>query len=157
MASTNYSIYAIPAYFVLAILPHNYAVNLIKGANNGHWDNTNARSPAWHERIQKSTPAAIFSRYERAEAAHKNAMENLAIFSTTIILGNLAELPTSTLNTVAGLYLALRAIYTLAYINTVSLKYSFVRTGIWTSSIVLCFYQIIRAGNVFASRSKQST
>lgn len=139
------------------MLPHKYAVDLIRAANNGRWDNTNPRSPAWNERIQKSTPAAIFGRYERAEAAHKNAMENMALFSTTIILGNMAELPASTLNTVAALFLALRAIYTLLYINTVTIKYSRVRTGVWGSSIVLCFYQILRAGYVFASRSNKST
>ncbi|MCJ1470996.1 hypothetical protein MMC07_009644 [Pseudocyphellaria aurata] len=155
--ATNYSIYAIPACFIVSLLPHEYAIYIIKAANNGRWDNANPRSPAWNEKIQKSVPAAIFGKYERAEAAHKNGMENLALFSTTIILGNVAALPASTLNTVAGLYLAMRVIYTLAYINTVSVKYSFVRTAVWASSTLLCFYQIIRAGNVFASRSRQST
>ncbi|MCJ1427310.1 hypothetical protein MMC29_005213 [Sticta canariensis] len=157
MASTNYSIYAIPAYFVLSMLPHNYALIIIKSANNGRWDNSNPRSSGWNEKIQKSTPAEIFSRYERAEGAHKNGMENMAIFCTTIILGNMAELPASTLNTVAGLYLALRAIYTLAYIYIGSAKYSYVRSGIWGGTIALCSYQIIRAGNVFASRNGKST
>ena len=157
MAATNYSIYAIPAYYVLALAPHQYAMNIIKASNNGRWDNTNPRSSNWNERIQKSVPAPIFARYERAEAAHKNAMENLVIFATAVILGNQADLPASTLNTVAGLYLVLRAIYPVIYINTVSFKYSFVRTGVWTLSIALCFYQIIRAGYVIASRSPKST
>lgn len=157
MASTNYSIYAIPAYYVLSMLPHNYALIVIKAANNGRWDNSNPRSPGWHEKIQKSTPAKIFARYERAEGAHKNGMENMAIFCTTIILGNMAELPAGTLNTVAGLYLALRVIYTMAYIYTESVKYSFVRTSIWGGTVALCFYQILRAGHVFASRSEKGT
>ena len=156
MASTNYSIYAIPAYYILSMLPHNYALIIIKAANNGRWDNSNPRSPAWHEKIQKSTPAEIFGRYERAEGAHKNGMENMAIFCTTIVLGNLAQLPASTLNTVAGLYLALRVIYTVAYIYIGSSKYSYARSGIWAGTIALCFYQIIRAANVFASRSGKS-
>ena len=152
MASTNYSIYAIPIYLVLSLLPHSYAVSIIKSANKGRWDNNNPRSPAWHEKIQKSVPAEVLGRFERAEAAHKNGMENLAIFSTAIVLGNMAELPAGTLNTVAGMYLALRAIYNLVYIHTVSRKYSFARTGIWGTSLLLCLYLIVRAANTFASR-----
>lgn len=153
MASPNYSLYAVPAYIVLAMFPHAYAISTIKSANNGRWDNSNPRSPAYNEKIQKSVPAAIFSKFERAEAAHKNGMENLAIFCTTIILGNMAQLPTSTLNTVAAAYLALRFIYNIVYIHVTTPKYSYLRTAIYFASTSLCLYQIVRAANVFSSRS----
>jgi len=154
MASTNYSIYAIPASLILALLPHVYAVQIIKSSNNGRWDNSNPRSSTYHDKIQKSVPAAIFSKYERGEAASKNGMENLVIFSTAVILGNMAQLPASTLNTVSAAYLALRAVYNVVYIQTTTNKYSYVRSGVWFSSIFLCFYQIVRAANGFASRSE---
>jgi len=154
MASTNYSLYAIPAYFALAQLPHAYAVGTIKAANNGRWDNSNPRSSTYNDKVQKSVPAAVFGRYERSVAAHKNGMENLAFFTAAVVLGNMAQLPASTLNTVAGAYLALRAVYNIVYIQTTSNKYSYVRTGIWFCSIGLCMYQLIRAANVFASRSE---
>ena len=155
MASTNYSIYALPAYYLLSILPHSYAIAVIKAASNGRWNNSNPRSSLWNDKIQKSVPAEVFGRYERAEAAHKNGMENIPVFFTAIALGNVAALPAGTLNTVAGLYLALRAIYNVVYIRTVSNKYSAFRTAIWTTSTLLCFYLIVQAGNVFASRSEK--
>ncbi|MCJ1251960.1 hypothetical protein MMC30_009198 [Trapelia coarctata] len=153
MASTNYSLYAIPASLFLALLPHLYAVQLIKSANNGRWDNSHPRSTAYNDKLQKTVPNAIFRKFERGEAAHKNGMENLVIFSTAVILGNMANLPAGTLNTVAGGYLALRVLYNVAYIQTTANKYSYMRTGIWASSILLCMYQMVRAANVFASRS----
>ena len=152
MTLANYSLYAIPASLVLAMLPHVYAVQVIKSANNGRWDNSNPRSTTYNDKVQKSVPAAIFGKYERGEAAHKNGMENLVIISTAVILGNMAQLPASTLNTVAGTYLALRAIYNVVYIQTTTNKYSYMRTGIWASSIALCLYQMIQAANVFASK-----
>lgn len=154
MASTNYSLYAIPAYFALAQLPHAYALRTIKAASNGRWENSNPRSSVYNDKIQKSVPAAIFGTYERSEAAHKNGMENLALFTATIVLGNMAQLPARTLNTVAGAYLALRAVYNVVYIRTTSNKYSYVRTGIWACSVGLCMYQLVRAANVFASRGE---
>jgi uncharacterized MAPEG superfamily protein len=152
MPSTNYSLYAIPAYFILAILPHAYAIQTITAASNGRWDNSSPRSSTYADKVRKGVPAAVFSKYERAEAAHKNAMESLALFSAAVILGNMAQLPAGTLNTVAGAYLAVRAVYSVAYIQTTSNRYSYVRSGIWLSSIGLCLYQLVRAANVFASR-----
>ncbi len=155
MAAVNYSIYAIPVYMALTLIPHQYAIAIIKSANNGRWNNANPRSSAWNEIIQKSVPAEIFGRYERAEGAHKNGLENLPVFATAVVLGNMAKLPARTLNTVAGLYLALRAIYNVVYIRTSTNKASFLRTAIYTVSVILCFYQIILAANVFASRDEK--
>ena len=157
MASTNYSLYALPAYFVLSMLPHGYAVATIKAANNGRWNNANPRSSNLNEQLQKSVPAEVFGRYERAEAAHKNGMENLAIFSTALVLGNMAYLPARTINTVAGLFLALRVVYTILYIYTTTVKYSYARTATWASSILLCMYPIVRAANLFAFQSKMES
>ena len=153
MASTNYSLYAVPAYYVLSLLPHQYAVSTIKAANNGRWNNANSRSSNWIEQIQKSVPAEVFGRYERAEAAHKNSMENLVVFYTALVLGNMAHLPAGTMNTVAGLFLVLRALYPVLYIRTTSHKHSFARTAVWGSSILLCMYTVVRAANVFAFQS----
>ncbi|KAI9829318.1 MAG: hypothetical protein M1819_006381 [Sarea resinae] len=144
----NYSIYAIPAYWVLSVLPHNYAIRTIKAANNGRWDNSNPRSSNWNASVQKSVPAATFARYERAEAAHKNGFENLPVFVGAVILGNMAKLPPATLNAVTGAYLVSRIVYTLAYINVEQRKYSLARTGIYLSGIFMCMYLIVRAGNV---------
>ena len=146
----NYSIYAIPAFVVLALFPHAYATRIIKNANNKKWDNANPRSAALKENAKKSVPASIYARYERAEGAHANSMENLPLLIGAIILGNMAKLPVSTLNTVAGGYLALRVAYTYAYINTETIPYSGIRTALWGTSLGSLLYLIIRAGNKLA-------
>jgi len=207
----NLSIYAIPVYYILSIVPHTYAFKLIISANNGRWDNSNPRSPKTQAAIEKSVPAATFARYvgvfsqsfhpqsrpfpespiifsrrlfklvfstfsllidrnnaallleqysadsmgswqERAEAAHKNCMENMPLFTSAVILGNLAQLPAGTLNVIAGSYLLLRVAYAVAYINISHHKGSRVRTGIWATSSFLLLYQIVIAGNVLARK-----
>ena len=150
MAATNYSIYAIPACWLLALFPHMYAMQSVKNANNGRWNNVNPRSAAWGESIQKSVPANVLATYERSEAAHKNGMENLPLFISAIILGNLAKLPASTLNGAAAAYLGLRVAYTYAYINTTNEKASFARTGIWATSLGTLMYLFVASGNVLA-------
>jgi uncharacterized MAPEG superfamily protein len=150
LTTTNYSIYMIPAYYVLAQLPHTIAIGTIRSANNGRWNNANPRSSQWNETLVKSMPAAVFAKYERCEAAHKNMLENMALFTTAVVLGNLASLPAGTLNATVGGYLALRVAYLIAYINTTSRKRSFLRTGIWGASTAVLISLIVRAGNVLA-------
>ena len=147
---SNYSIYAIPAFVVLALFPHAYATRIIKNANNQQWNNANPRSAALKESAKKSLPASIYARYERAEAAHANSMENLPLLIGAIILGNMAKLSVSLLNTVAGAYLALRIAYTYAYINTETVPNSFIRSALWATSLGSLLYLIIRAGNELA-------
>ncbi|MCJ1281201.1 hypothetical protein MMC26_000519 [Xylographa opegraphella] len=149
---TNYSIYAIPAFWLLSLLPHNYAVYTITAANNGKWDNANPRSSAWDKQLQATVPAACYERYERAEAAHKNGMENLALFATAIVLGNMAALDVGKLNSVAAEVLALRALYNVVYVTVGDARMSFARTAIWAVSVGCCFYLIVQAGHVLAVR-----
>ncbi|KAI9675496.1 MAG: hypothetical protein M1829_003300 [Trizodia sp. TS-e1964] len=149
-SSMNFSIYAIPVYYVLAQLPHVYCIALIRRANNGRWDNANPRSAAWMSSMQKTVPAATYARYERSRAAHQNSFENMPLYFAAIILGNMAKLPPATLNSVAGASLVLRALYTLFYVETTSRRWSFARTGIWYLSVMAQLYLIIRAAKTFA-------
>jgi uncharacterized MAPEG superfamily protein len=127
----NLSFFAIPVYWILTLLPHNYAIAIMKKANNGRWNNSNPRSSKWDSTLRESTPAEIYGRYERAEAAHKNGMENLPIFVGAILAGNITNLTAFTLNTFAVAYLCLRVAYTFVYVSVSSHRYSFARTAIW--------------------------
>ena len=79
-------------------------------------------------------------------------MENMTVFASAVVLGNLAQLPAGTLNGGAGAYLLFRVAYTLAYINITSHRASFVRTGIWATSTLLLLFQMVLAGNVLARK-----
>ncbi|TVY59689.1 hypothetical protein LSUE1_G010256 [Lachnellula suecica] len=145
-ATTNLSFYAIPAYWFLSMVPHGYAMEIMKKANNGRWDNTSPRSSVYDAKLKQSSPAAVFAQYERAEAASKNGFENFPIFVGAILAGNLAKMESSTLNTFVAVYLGMRVAYTVAYISTTSNKYSHVRTAIWMLSTLMCMGVYVKSG-----------
>lgn len=90
-------------------------------------------------------PPDAYAKYERSEAAHANGMENLPLFATAMILGNIANLPQDELTKTAGTYLALRALYFINYIMTKKQEYTVIRTGLWVGSVALCLRTMIQA------------
>ncbi|KAF2738410.1 hypothetical protein EJ04DRAFT_52365 [Polyplosphaeria fusca] len=146
----NYSLYTIPIYWIMAIAPHAYASKLVREANNNKWNNANPRSTVHHDQISKSVPSDVFAKYERAEAAHKNSMENAPLFIGAVLAGNLARLQPSFLNLALGTYLGFRVVYLAAYINTTTQKYSYLRSLLWATSTGLLFYVFVKAGNQLA-------
>jgi len=146
----NLSFFAIPAYWVLTLVPHNYAIAIMKKANNGRWNNSSPRSSKWDATLRESTPAEVYGRYERAEAAHKNGMENLALFVGAVLAGNIAKLDSFTLNAFVVTYLCLRVVYTFIYINVSSHRYSFYRTAIWLVSTLMCLGIFVAGGFALA-------
>lgn len=62
-------------------------VNLIKSANNKKWNNANPRGTDTNSIYKSSVPAEVFAKYERAEAAHKNLLENAPLFVGAVGMG----------------------------------------------------------------------
>ncbi|MCJ1370971.1 hypothetical protein MMC20_002186 [Loxospora ochrophaea] len=148
MSSTpNYSLYSVLAFWAIAVAPHAYATHIAKSANNGVWSNANPRGAKLNEHLRKTIPAETFARYERAEAASKNGFENLPLFGIAIAFGNIAQLPASTLNAVAGGVVGLRMLYNFLYVGISDEKASFARSGVWFLTVGLCGYTIVSAGN----------
>lgn len=100
MTTSNYSIYAIPAFYILALVPYFYAGALLNRGTNGRVDNANPRGTSFSEITQKSLDKASLSRLERTKAAHANALENLPLFASAVICANMAGLDKGTLNSV---------------------------------------------------------
>ncbi|KAK9388139.1 hypothetical protein V1515DRAFT_599756 [Lipomyces mesembrius] len=147
LPTSNYSLFALPVYYVLSLYPHAYAVKLIKAATNGQWDNANPKSTLWDETMKRIVPKETYSCFQRAEAAHKNGMENFPLFATALVLGTLVKLPSQTMNVFAGTFLIVRALYTAAYINIKRGKISFMRSALWGLGLVLCISIIGMAAN----------
>ena len=101
MTTTNYSIYAIPAFWLLAFAPHFYSSALIHRGTNGRLDNANPRGASFAEMCKKSLDRATLAKVERARAAEANAFENLPVFAAAVICGNMAGLEVGTLNSVS--------------------------------------------------------
>ena len=63
----NYPLLAIPAYYVFSIVPHAYAMGLLKGAGyNGN--NANPRASLAPSATKGKVPEEVWSRYQRAES-----------------------------------------------------------------------------------------
>ena len=102
MTTPNYSIYAIPAFWLIAFAPHAYSAALIHRGTNGRVENANPRGASIAEMYRKSLDRATFGKVERARAAELNSFENLPIFAAAVICGNMAGLDVGTLNSVSG-------------------------------------------------------
>lgn len=185
----NYSLHSIPVYWFLALAPHAYAVRsfhtspntnihltnsvsqvgVAKKANNGHWDNTNPRNTSY---LEQKVPKEALARYERAEAAHANGMENAPFFIGAVLAGNFAGLDaskypgnwkytrswnyadedTATLNAYTGVYIGLRVLYNVLYVRTTTLKSSRARSLVWLVSTVSLFVLYFKAANRMLAR-----
>lgn len=100
MTTSNYSIYAIPAFYILALAPGFYSTLLINRATNGRFDNVNPRGTSFSETYKKSVDKPTLGRYERARAAHANALESFPLFASAVICANMAGLEQGMMNSV---------------------------------------------------------
>ena len=101
MSTANYSVYAIPAFYILGIGPHLYSAFLIYRGTNGRFDNVNPRGTSQSEVCKKSLDRATMARVERAKAAHVNALECLPLFASAVICANMAGLERGLMNWVS--------------------------------------------------------
>ncbi|KAF2276057.1 uncharacterized protein EI97DRAFT_378025 [Westerdykella ornata] len=144
----NPSILAIPVLHILAILPHGYALSVATGGHPTRWDNRNPRSTDLKSKLSERLSADDFALYERLEACSANGMENLPLFATAVILGNMAGLKKDGIWGMTGFaasFLAVRVLYTAAYVGGKTQGLSFVRSGLWTLGVGLCWRVIIKS------------
>ena len=64
----------------------------LKRANNNFWNNASPRSVEFLAACKKAVPAGVYARFERAEAAHANGLENAPLFIGAVLAGNVAGL-----------------------------------------------------------------
>lgn len=150
MASTNYSVYSIPIYYIMNLIPHTYSTTIFAGGSVKNWDNANPKSAAVRERFQKRVSAATYLRWERARAAHNNGIENFPLLIAAVILGNMAKLDAGMMNWTFGTFLLFRAMFIAAYIEISDGRLSVFRTLVFSISVLQCLWIIFKAGNVYA-------
>jgi uncharacterized MAPEG superfamily protein len=72
-------------------------------------------------------------------------VQNLPLFATTVILGNVAGLPEETMTKFAAYYLAVRVIYTGVYLTNFTRKRAAARSLLWVASVALCLKTMFQA------------
>lgn len=141
----NPSILAIPAYFVLAMLPHGWAINVASRGKLSTWDNRNPRNADLKAKLKARLPAETYAKYERLEACHANSMESFPLFAAAIVLGNIAGLEKEELTRFSVWFLVVRAAYMLVYASHKTQGPTMLRTGIWYVGVGLCFRTLLQA------------
>jgi hypothetical protein len=58
----NPSILAIPAYYILSVLPHSYAINVATQGELSKWDNRNPRSSIMKSKLKERLPVETFAK-----------------------------------------------------------------------------------------------
>lgn len=134
MASSNFNLalMSIPAYYVLAAVPHTYAAFVSTSGDMSKYDNRNPHSANNVDKVKRSLPAKQYAKYERARRCHQNALENMPLYVAAIFAGLMAERTAGVgsvglENFVMG-FLGLRVVYTLNYIATESVSWSYLRS-----------------------------
>ncbi|EME44514.1 hypothetical protein DOTSEDRAFT_72102 [Dothistroma septosporum NZE10] len=141
-ATRNYSLYSIPAMWILSIAPHFYAASL------GKFDNKQPRTYTKDTEGEQSIDKATKSTIIRAEGAQQNGFENIGLFAAAIVIGNVAKLDNGTLNALAGSYLASRVVYNLLYINGTSDTAATGRSVTFLTGVGIIWTLFIKSGNV---------
>ncbi|GAB7357383.1 hypothetical protein MBLNU459_g8323t1 [Dothideomycetes sp. NU459] len=139
----NYSLYTIPAAWVLSTAPHIYAAAL----GGKRFDNRSPRGFTSSLKDDQTLDAATKERIIRAEGAQQNGFENVGLFAAAVVAGNYARLDNYTLNALSGAYLISRAAYNLIYINNVSDGMATARTGVFFTGLGMIFTLFIKSGN----------
>lgn len=141
----NPSVLAIPAYFVLAMFPHGWAINVASQGRISTWDNRNPRNTDLKLKLKARLPPETYAKYERLEACHANSMESLPLFTAAVVLGNIAGLKREDLTSFAAYFLAVRVSYMAVYAMHTTQGPTALRTGIWYVGVGLCFKTLIQA------------
>ena len=151
----NLPLMAIPAFYVLAVVPHGYAVQIASKGNPRKHDNRNPRSSQYMENMKKRLTAQELAAYERAESCHRNHLENFPLFIAAIFAAMLAEQKVGEgevglIEFVIG-WMVLRSIYTVNYLITETIGWSYLRSVLYFVSTFWAFIIIGRASFILGS------
>ncbi|KAH7370489.1 hypothetical protein BKA65DRAFT_522205 [Rhexocercosporidium sp. MPI-PUGE-AT-0058] len=138
----QFSFYTVPAAWLIAFLPHPYAVSLSK-----KFDNLSPRT--YVGSLQKDRTDLII----RAEGAQTNGFENLGLFAPAVVAGNLAGISAQTLNTLSGGYIVSRILYNYIYINNTSQAAANLRSVVFVTGVGLIWTLFINSGNALRERA----
>jgi len=154
-STLNYSLLAIPAYYIFSLAPHIYAGSLL--SSQGYQvNNANPKASLSPSNTQGKVSDEVFQKYQRAENAHSNNTEQMPLFAAAVLASLLAERVTATglqrstvghvdptgLTTFIGAWFAVRTAYNIAYVQISSHQSSFFRSAMWAVGSGLGFYQV---------------
>ena len=159
-SALNYPLLSIPAYYVFSLIPHVYASGLLS-ANGYKPNNANPKASLSPSAVQGKVPDAVFQKYQRAENAHSNNMEQLPLYAAAILASIIAERSTARgqgntamgqdimgLTSFVASWFAVRTVYNVAYVQISDHTTSFFRSTMWAVGSGLAGYQNYKAAQI---------
>jgi uncharacterized MAPEG superfamily protein len=159
MSSTvNYSLLSIPAYYAFSITPHLYANSLL--VSNGYKpNNANPKASLSPATVKGKVPDAVFQKYQRAENAQSNNMEQMPLFAAAVLASIIAERMTlkgatvtgsdvTGLSTFIGAWFAIRTAYCVAYVQIGDHKMSLIRSTLYAIGSGLAGWQFWKVAQI---------
>lgn len=154
-STLHYPLLSIPAYYIFSILPHAYASGIL--TSNGYKpNNANPKASLSPSAVKGKVPDDVFQKYQRAENAHSNNMEQMPMYAAAVIASIIAERATirgqtgadTGLTSFVASWFAVRTLYNLAYIYISDHTTSFFRSAMWSVGLGLSTYQIYKAAQI---------
>ncbi|KAH9874204.1 hypothetical protein IAQ61_004833 [Plenodomus lingam] len=158
--SLNYPLLAIPAYYIFSLVPHIYAGSILS-ANGYKVNNANPKASLAPDAVKGKVPDAVFQKYQRAENAQSNNLEQLPLFAVAVLASIMAERTTAAgigreivrgdatgLSTFIGAFFVARSVYGVAYVQIAEHSKSFIRSFAYTVGVGLSIYQIYKAATL---------
>ena len=95
----------------------------------------------------QSLDQATKDKIVRAEGAQQNGFENLGLFASAVVAGNMANLGAGVLNGLSAAYLVSRVVYNTIYINNRSAGWAMGRSCVFVGGVGVCMVFFVLAGN----------
>ena len=154
-SSLNYPLLSIPAYYVFSVLPHLYAGSILASAGY-KVNNANPKASLSPSAVQGKVPDEVFQKYQRAENAQSNNMEQLPLFASAVLASLLAEKVTlrgkagddTGLSMFITLFMVVRSAYVVSYVQIADHTKSFIRSSFYALGSGLAGWQIYKAAQL---------
>ncbi|KAF9165520.1 hypothetical protein DFQ26_009837 [Actinomortierella ambigua] len=141
-AYPNLPIFSIPVAAGIAYAPHFFRAFIVLKAV-GRWNNVNPRGQV--DRLQQKMPKEAWAMAKRAESAHSNGLETLALYIGAVLAALHTGVDKSIVNHYAGLFIGARVLFNVLYILNTNDLLALGRTGAWSVSIYSCVRLLLAA------------
>ncbi|KAJ3574433.1 hypothetical protein NP233_g1759 [Leucocoprinus birnbaumii] len=148
--ASSLSLYSIPVVWFTALYPNLLKFRLIDRSIG--YNNVQPRSNVAHATEHQNIPPQVAAKIQRMEGAHLNGNEAFPLWTSAIIVANIANLDHGFINTVALAYIATRILFNQVYINHESSSASWIRTAIFFVSVSMPMTLLVKGANKIASQ-----
>ncbi|WVQ99661.1 hypothetical protein IAU59_006800 [Kwoniella sp. CBS 9459] len=141
----NYSLWSIPAVWVVGQVPLWWAIYAANTTSKGAYNNANPKDSWERLKTNKDIPPQLRGQITRAIAADNNTHTNLPLFAAALGTAHAARVDTSSLHFYALMFLGSRIAYSFAYVLIEKRKYSPLRSFLYSVGVYATMALFVKA------------